>query len=155
MWLIVTLIIIGLILIVAELVLLPGISVAGICALLALAGASYLAFSSYGTTVGIITLIIIIALAIVVTILSLRANTWKRLSLKSTIDGSSIPTPQENNIKIGDKGIALTRLAPMGKVMIKGKTIEAKTIDSFIDQKKEVEVIGFENFNVVVRKINS
>ncbi|MBQ4278684.1 MAG: serine protease [Rikenellaceae bacterium] len=152
MWLIITLIIVGLILIVAELVLLPGLSVAGICALLALAGASYLAFGQFGTTVGVITLIVIIVLAVAVTVVSLRANTWKRLSLKSTIDSASIPTPQEHNIRIGDCGVALTRLAPMGKVVINGTTIEAKTVDAFIDQKKEIEVIGFENFNVVVKK---
>ena len=42
----------------------------------------------------------------------------------------------------------------MGKVQIGGKIYEAKSVDVYIDQKQDVEVVGFENFNVIVRKIN-
>jgi membrane-bound ClpP family serine protease len=42
----------------------------------------------------------------------------------------------------------------MGKVNIAGKIYEAKSVDSYIDQRSEVEVVGFENFTVIVKKIN-
>ena len=48
MWLIITLIIVGILLLVAELVLLPGISVAGIGAFLSLAVAAVYGFSCTG-----------------------------------------------------------------------------------------------------------
>ena len=48
MWLIITLIIVGILLLVAELVLLPGISVAGIGAFLSLAVAAVYGFFLYG-----------------------------------------------------------------------------------------------------------
>ena len=42
----------------------------------------------------------------------------------------------------------------MGKVDFGGRTYEAKSLDSFVDPRKEVEVVGFENFNVIVRTID-
>ena len=41
----------------------------------------------------------------------------------------------------------------MGKVEIGGRIYEAKSTDVYIDQRSTVEVVGFENFNVVVRKV--
>ena len=123
MWLILILVLIGVLLLVAELVLLPGISVAGIGSLLAV-------------------------------FISLRANTWQRLSLKATIDSTSTPTPQQNNILVGQTGTTLTRLAPMGKVRVGEVTAEAKTIDGYINPRQSVEVIGFENTVVIVRAVH-
>ena len=41
----------------------------------------------------------------------------------------------------------------MGKVNIAGKEYEAKSLDSYIDQRTEVEVIGFENFTIIVKSV--
>lgn len=151
MWIIISLIIIGVLLLVAELVLLPGMSVAGFGALASFGVAVYMGFSTYGTTGGIITIAAIIILSVVATILSLRAKTWQRLSLKNEIDGTSQPLPQ-NELKIGDKGTALTRLGPIGKIDINNKTYEARSLgDSYVDPLTNIEVVGFENFTVIVR----
>ena len=83
---------------------------------------------------------------------SLRANTWQRLSLKSTIDATSTPTPEQNDIRIGQRGETLTRLAPMGKVQVGDVTVEAKSVDAYIDPRQVVEVIGYDN-TAVVRRI--
>jgi membrane-bound ClpP family serine protease len=56
-------------------------------------------------------------------------------------------------VKEGDRGVALGRLAPMGTVVIDGRNYEAKTTGGFVDQHTEVEVIGFENFNIIVRPV--
>ena len=39
-------------------------------------------------------------------------------------------------------------------VTVNGKTYEAKSTDIMIDQKQNVEVVGFENFNVIVKKVD-
>ena len=147
MWLIITLIIVGILLLVAELVLLPGISVAGIGAFLSLAVAAVYGFFLYGILGGSV------VLAVAAVVVSLRANTWQRLSLKSTIDATSTPTPEQNDIRIGQRGETLTRLAPMGKVQVGDVTVEAKSVDAYIDPRQVVEVIGYDNTAVVVRRI--
>ena len=153
MWLIITLIIVGILLLVAELVLLPGISVAGIGAFLSLAVAAVYGFFLYGILGGSVVLAAIIIVAVAAVVVSLRANTWQRLSLKSTIDATSTPTPEQNDIRIGQRGETLTRLAPMGKVQVGDVTVEAKSVDAYIDPRQVVEVIGYDNTAVVVRRI--
>lgn len=152
MWLIIALVLIGVLLLVAELVLLPGISVAGVGALLAFGVAIFYAFFEYGVLWGVVTLTVTVVLAVIAVFVSLRSNTWQRLSLKTTIDSASTPTPQQNNIRMGQVGITLTRLAPMGKVRIGEVTVEAKAVDDFIDPKQPVEVIGFDNTVVIVAR---
>lgn len=147
---IIILILLGMLLIGVELFLLPGVSIAGIGALIVCGFAAYKSFVIYGTTGGLITIGIILILSIIVLIFGLRAKTWRRLTLKENIDSSSQSSP-ENDLKIGDKGTTLTRLAPIGKIMVNGNTYEAKSVDVYIDPRKEIEVVGFENFSVVVK----
>ena len=153
MFWIVLLVILGAIFLMAELVLLPGVSIGGILALGCNVAAGYFAFAWYGSTAGWIAIGIIFLVAVFVTILSLRAKTWQKLSLHQQITSSSMDTPQEHNVKVGDRGVAITRLAPMGKVEIAGHVFEAKSTTELIDQQSEIEVTGFENFNIIVKKV--
>lgn len=151
-WLIAILVVVGALLLIAEIVLLPGITVAGIGALACYCGAAYIGYVNYGTTGVLASVGAIILVSITATWFSLRAKTWQRFALKNNIDGKSQESP-EQQVKLGERGIAITRLAPMGKVMIGGETYEAKAIDMFVDQQTEVEVTGFENFNIIVKPI--
>ena len=63
MALIISLTIIGILLIIAEIVLIPGIFVAGTLGLLAMAGSCWLAFDQFGQTAGLITIAVNILLA--------------------------------------------------------------------------------------------
>ena len=153
MFWIVLLVILGAIFLMAELVLLPGVSIGGILALCCDVAAGYFAFAWYGSTAGWAAIAVIFLVAIVVTIISLRATTWQRLSLRQQITSSSMDTPQEHNVKVGDRGVTITRLAPMGKVEIAGRMFEAKSTTELIDQQSEIEVMGFENFNIIVKKV--
>lgn len=152
MWLIISLVIIGAVLLVAELVLLPGLSIAGIGALICYGIAIYFGFHTYGTAIGVSVVLAVIIVSTAVTMLSLRAQTWRKLTLNEQIDSRSQDLP-EDKIKVGDKGITITRMAPMGKVEINGETFEAKSLgDKFIDPKQGIEVVGFENFNVIIKQ---
>ena len=95
----------------------------------------------------------IAVLSIVGIVLSLRSKTWQRLSLNQKLDSTAAEFP-EKEVKVGDIGTTLSRLAPMGKVEINGKIYEAKSFDIFIDPKQCVEVVAFENFSVIVRLQN-
>ena len=143
----------GVLFLVAEIVLLPGISIGGILALVCYGSSIYMAFRDYGPLTGAVVTVAILVLSAGATIVSLRAKTWQRFSLKQQIDSSSMRTPEEDNVRIGDRGVTLSRLSPMGKVDIGGRIYEAKSLDRYVDPRSEVEVVGFENFNVIVRVI--
>lgn len=152
-WLIAILILIGAGLLVVELVLLPGITIAGIGALGCYCGAAYLGYANYGVTGVLVAVGVVIVVSVIATWFSLRAKTWQKFALKQNIDSVSQESP-EKRVKVGEHGVAITRLAPMGKVMIGGETYEAKAVDTFLDQQTEVEVTGFDNFTVIVRTLN-
>lgn len=153
MWYIILLILLGILFAVVELILLPGLSIGAFLALACYGGAVWYAFEYIGTTAGIITIVVVIVVSLISVIFSLRAKTWQRFALKQEIDSTSMPKP-ESELTLGAKGITVSRLSPMGKININGKVYEAKSADVFIDQREQVEVIGFENFNVVVKKIS-
>lgn len=153
MWLIISLIIIGAILLVAEIILIPGVSIAGIGGFIAYGVAIYLGFERYDTLGGFIVIGAIVAVSLLSIALSLRARTWQRLSLKHQIDSTSQPLP-ELEIKVGDRGFTVTRLAPSGKISVNDTTYEAKSLgDIYVDPKREIEVVGFENFSVIVKTL--
>lgn len=151
-WLIAILIILGALLLVAELVLLPGITIAGIGALACYCGAAYIGYANYGAAGIAVSVAVIVVVSIIATWLSLRAKTWQKLALDQNIESKSQESP-EKSVKTGERGVAITRLAPVGKVIIGGETYEAKVVDAFLDQQTEVEVTGFDNFTVIVKPI--
>lgn len=155
MFLIVLLIVFGVLFLVAELVLLPGVSIGAILALVCYGSAVYIAFRDFGAVVGCVVCLIVLILSAIAVALSLRARTWQRFSLKQKVVSSCISTPAEQNVRIGDKGTTLSRLSPMGKVEIGGRIFEARSPEGYVDPKTEVEVVGFENFNVIVRTTNN
>lgn len=151
-FIIVLLVLFGVLFLVAELVLLPGVSIGAILALVSYGGAAYVAFRNYGSWAGIAVIAAVLVLSAVATVLSLRAKTWQRFSLRQKIASSCMASPSEN-VRIGDRGITLSRLSPMGRVEIGNRIFEAKSLDAYVDPRTEVEVAGFENSNVIVKTI--
>ena len=152
MGMVIFLVLLGLFFLVAELVFLPGAALGVILSLASYAAATYFAFVRIGMVGGFVTLGIIIVLSLIATIISLRAKTWQRFALKNKVEGQSMQTPAEE-VRIGDCGVTISRLSPMGKVLIGGKEYEAKSAEAYIDQRTEVTVTGFENFTIIVKSI--
>ena len=153
MFYIILLIVLGLLFLVAELVLLPGVSIGAILALVCYGSSIYLAFSDYGTVAGVVVILAILLLSLVATIISLRAKTWQRFSLNQRVDSSSMPSTPDQELQVGDRGMTLSRLSPMGTVEVGGKVYEAKSLTAYVDPRREVEVVGFENFSVIVKTV--
>ena len=121
-----SLIIAGLILFIIEVFLLPGISIAGIVSAGCLLYANYYAFDTLGTVPGCITLAVSAIGVVAITIWFMRSKTVDKLSLKKTIDYR--PEPLKGlDLKVGDEGIALTRLALIGNAEFNGRIIEVRS----------------------------
>ena len=148
---IILLIFFGLLFLVAELVLLPGVTVGTALALLCDGCTIWLAFRDFGTGGGAAAIVAVLLLSLLVTVVSLRAKTWQRFSLRQQIRSSSTPVSPAEELHIGDRGTTLSRLSPMGRIEIGGRAYEAKSAVGYVDPQREVEVVGFENFSVVVK----
>ena len=150
---ILTLIIIGQILLFIELAIIPGLGLAGIFGLGTIITSCYLSFSKISTTAGIAVIIVNIILAIIITALTLRNNTWKRFSLKTNINAKTDTAAKDKGIEIGAKGQTITRLAPQGTALINGITLEVACRGCIIDSQKEIEVIQIQDNKVYVKEI--
>ena len=149
---IVSLIVAGLLLFIIEVFLLPGVSIAGIASAACLLYANYYAFDSLGTLPGCITLAVSAIGVIGITILFMRSKTVDKLSFKKSIDYR--PEPLKGlDLKPGDEGIALTRLALIGNAEFNGRIIEVRSSGDFIDQKSRIRVERILDGVVLVEKI--
>lgn len=149
---IISLIVAGLLLFIIEVFLLPGISIAGIASAACLLYANYYAFDVLGTVPGCITLTVSAIGIIAITIWFMRSKTVDKLSLKKTIDYR--PEPLKGlDLKAGDEGIAITRLALIGNAEFNGRIIEVRSADGFIDEKCKIRVERILDGIVMVQKV--
>ncbi|MCF8296894.1 MAG: NfeD family protein [Saprospiraceae bacterium] len=146
-------IIIGLLLLVLEILVIPGTGIVGVLGFGCVIFGIYETYVTFGNTAGHITVASTVFLSAIAIYLSIRANTWKKLSLKSEIK-SQVNLIDSKIIKVGDKGIAIARLAPSGKARINDELYEVHTFNLFVDENTEVEVIKIEASKVWVKPIN-
>ena len=149
MGLIITLIIIGLLLIAAEILIIPGFGIAGVLGLLAMGGSCYYTFYEFGSTAGSVVTAINAGLIIALTFYVLRAKTWKRMSLETKIDTKALDDDSQY-VRVGEVGIALSRMAQMGPVRFGDKCFEAKTLEGIVDPGTQVQIVLIEEGKVNV-----
>lgn len=142
------LIIVAIVLVLLEIFLLPGITIAGVGgALFAIGGVIY-AYSVSPLT-GHITLAAAVVSFGVAFAWLLRSKSFSKVALHTDVD-SKLTSSRELGIEVGDEGITLSRLAPIGKARIKEITVEAKSIGDFIDENSPVVVVRVDGYNVIV-----
>lgn len=153
MFYVILLILLGLLFLMAEVILLPGFSICGVLSLVCYGNAVYMAWRDYGTTAGIIVLVVALVLSAVAIVVSLRSHTWRGLTLNEKINSSTSGDPQAL-LSVGQTGTTLSRLSPMGKVLFDGRVYEAKLQSGYADAKKPVRIAAFEDGTIVVELIN-
>jgi len=152
---IILLILLGILLFLVEFFLVPGVTIAGIGGAILMGVAIFMAYRTHGSTVGNYILFTSLLLTVITLVFALRAKTWRRLMLSRNIEGKVEVGLEEQKIKVGDTGKAMTRLNPVGKVMINDITVEAKSIKGFVDQHTKIEVVKVLTTQVIVKPINN
>ncbi len=153
MTVIIILIVLGIFLFVIEFLLVPGVTIAGIGGLVLTVIGVYKAFEDFGSTVGVWVLIGTILLSVFVIAMSLRARTWSRLMLKTNISGTVDKDLTEDQVKSGDRGTTITRLAPMGKILVNNLVREAKSTEGFINEHTDIEIVSIAGTRINVKPI--
>ena len=151
---IIALIAAAVILFLVELFVIPGISLAGISALVCIIYANYYAFANLGTGAGFITLIISGIACIGSLVWFMRSKTLDKLALKKDIT-SKIDRSAAEKVKVGDTGITITRLAQIGNAEINGNIIEVKSMDGLLNEKTTIVVNRITDGIIFVEKLKS
>ena len=150
---VITLILLGILLFLIEFLIVPGTTVAGIGGLILMGSGVYLSFDNFGTQTGFIVLVATLIASILILVLSLRSKTWKKAMLDTKIDGKANMGPKDGDVSIGDKGVTITRLGPIGKVKINDITMEGKSTEGYLDPNTEIEVIKIIGSQAIVKPL--
>lgn len=142
---------IAILLLILELFFLPGLSIAGFVSILFYGVALYYAFSRIGIVAGVIALAVAVILTMLVIWYFMRSRTLDKVSLHAHID-STAPTLVSDKVHVGDTGVTLSRLNPIGRVLVGDVTVEARSLD-YIDEGVAVRIMKVESTNVVVELI--
>ena len=153
-WIALALIIAGILLMFVEFLLVPGVGVAGVFSLLSLGAACWYTFYCIGYSAGWWVTSVVLALLLVFLFIILRTKTWKELELNT--DVTSKVNTASSQLHVGDNGVTLTRLAPIGTGRFGTVCCEVKSSDSsMIASGTPVEVVQIIDNQVLVKPINN
>ena len=152
---VIALVSIGIIFLIVEFFFLPGITVAGIAGAVFLVAGIIYAFVSLGSVTGNITLGVSLVVFGGLFVWFVKSKAIKTIGLKTAIE-ETVDNSYLRKVNVGDRGVALSRLAPIGKVSIDDVVMEGKSFDNeFIEEEAEIEVVRVDSMNVVVKRIES
>ena len=147
--LIIMLIVLGVLFLLLEILVIPGTTLAGILGFGLLFVGLWQAYASNGIIEGHITLGATLVVTVITLYFSFKAGTWRRMALKTTVDGK-MDQLDGLDIKVGDTGSTVSRLAPSGKAIINNDIVEVHTYGEFIDQEIEITVISVKDNKIIV-----
>jgi membrane-bound ClpP family serine protease len=140
---------------IVEGLLIPGITIAGIGGIILMGAAVFLSYKYHGNLTGNIVLFSTLLVSLAALILALRAKTWTRLMLHDNIDSKVEVGLEDETIKPGDIGEAVTRMNPVGKVTVNDLTVEGKSISGIIDPHTKIKVVKVLGTQVIVKPLNT
>lgn len=153
-WFIVlSLISIGLLLIVVEVIFIPGTTVVGFIGFGLLAFGLWLSFNYFGTETGWTVLGCTALISSVLFYWVFRSKPWKQFALKTSIE-SKVNERAIEGLSVGDEGIALSVLRPVGKAEIGGKTVEVSTLGNYVEHGKRIKILKITLNQILVEPLN-
>ncbi len=147
---IILVILIGIVLLVLEILVLPGLVAGIIGAILIITGILWM-YKDFGSTAGHYTTLATVALSIGAVYYSLKSQAWQRFGLKDSLQGRANEI-DKTEIKEGDEGLSISALRPMGTIMVNNIRVEAQTNGEMISGNTEVIVIKVLTNKVIVKE---
>jgi membrane-bound ClpP family serine protease len=150
---VISLILFGLALVVAEIIFVPGTTVVGIIGFIFLIAGVSFGFKYFGSETGWILVGVTAVVSGLVFYYSFKTNVWGRFSLKSSID-SKVNEGNLNSLVVGLEGKTTSALRPIGKALLGEKEYEVKTSGDYLDSGSAIRIIKINSNQIIVEPIN-
>ncbi len=150
---VVLLVVLATVLMLVEVVFIPGFGITGIAGALAMIGSVFYAFFEVSNLAGWVTLVVVGMICIALFMWALYGKSLDKVALKKKID-SKVDVVDVKRFSVGDRGVAKTRLALIGEAIINGEIVEVKSEMGFINEGEKVEIIRVAIDSIYVRKID-
>ncbi len=145
------LVFIGLVLLLVELIFLPGTTFVGILGFLVLAGGVWLGYEKMGAAHGHIILSVALVLSIAIVIFSFKADVWSKFALKD-VNHSRVNENVKPQLQEGDTGRSLSALRPSGTAMFQDQHYEVHTNGEFLNAGTPVIITRINHHKVIVKQ---
>ncbi|MFW5756388.1 MAG: NfeD family protein [Tangfeifania sp.] len=150
---IILLILLGLLLLLIEFAVIPGITIAGIGGFILLGFSVFIAFSEYGSGIGFLTLAFVLIASPLLIYYFFKSNSGKKMMLETLVDGK-VESVDNAKIAVGDTGKTIGRLAPSGKVRVNGEIVEAQSTTGYVNHSTEIKVVKILTNKIIVEPVN-
>jgi len=148
---VISLVAIGMILLLVEILFVPGTTLVGLVGFIVLGIGVGLSFKYFGREVGWMTLGTTSVIAGLTLYVSFKSSLWSRFALKST--NTSKVNEDPVGLSVGEEGIALSALRPIGKAEIGKRTFEVKTLGAYVDTGKRIRIIQINSNQIIVEPL--
>jgi len=153
MWLVIAaLILAGLLLIIVEIVFIPGTTVVGFLGLIFTIVGIVFSYTHFGNEIGFYVLLGTAVSTGGTLYLSFRKGAWKKFSHQSAID-SKVNEGMADHLAAGEEGISVSALRPMGSAEFSGKIFEVKTNGEFVDNGIKIRIVKIRSNDILVEPI--
>ncbi|MBL7850230.1 MAG: hypothetical protein JNN04_04960 [Cyclobacteriaceae bacterium] len=150
---ILSLIIVGLALVIAEIIFVPGTTLVGLVGFVLMAVGVGLGFRYFGGSIGWTIAAATAVTSGIVLVFAFRANVWGRFSLKSTID-SKVNEGELEGVTPGIEGTTLSALRPVGKAELLSKTFEVRTLGTYLEAGTRIRVTQVNANQIIVEPVS-
>src|SRR5690606_11537304 len=159
-WEALALFLVGLILILLEILVIPGVGVAGLLGAISMLASLFLTFGGVEEALRSIGIVFIMTLAGAFLLIRLgkRTGVWSRMILtagQSRPDEEQLPAANDRSGLVGKEGYALTVLRPVGAVLIDGERIDALSEGGYVNAGSRVVVYRVDGDRVIVREVQT
>lgn len=152
-WMIVAgLILSGLLLLVIEILFVPGTTLVGLLGFILVLAGVILSFQYFGSTLGWITVAGSSALSGIAIYLSFKSKLWSRFSLKGSMTGVAVEQ-MEGKLHAGEEGKAISNLRPSGKAEFGSLICEVRTKGVFVDAGARLRITEVSGSSIIVESI--
>lgn len=150
---IVALFIVGIILILAEIFIIPGFGIAGISGITAILISIFFVFPNPVIAVNVLLAVLIFTFIIAIFMFKKfdSSRFWRKISLET--NSKNYYSSASKKDYLDQIGITISKLRPAGTIEIDGKRVDAVSEGDFIEKGKNVRVISVSGARVVVKEI--
>ena len=150
-WMVVLILFIGWILVFLEVFFIPGITLFAAVGTITMITGVVFAYVNFGVVAGTLTLVGSALFTFLSILFGFKTGLFKALTLKDTVKGKA-NLIDESKIKVGDAGIALSKIGPIGKGLFEDSTYEVQSMGEYIDEKTPIEVIKIYLNKIYIRQ---
>lgn len=147
---VILLIIIGLLIVLAEIFFVPGSTIVGVIGVALVLTGIIGAFYSLDQQTGFIVMGGTLAVLGIMTWLGFKTKTWQRFAVKSAIDGKA-----QDSLKfaVGQQGTTLTRCTPIGKAQFENGVEEVYSSNDYLDADIPVIIVRIHENKIIVKPV--